>query len=266
MVSKEMKEQDVKKYWEANAEAWTILSREGFDVYRDYVNTPAFMKMLGEVKGLRGLDIGCGEGHNTRKIAEKGALMTGIDLSEKFICHAHQKEHETPLHINYITASGLNLPFDDEEFDFCTAIMSLMDMPHHEKAIMEAYRVLKEEGFFQFSMTHPCFATPKWQWFLDEKGERIALMCGDYYRQLDGEISEWIFSHIPDELKNKFDEFKIPSFTRTLSSWLNVTVKNGFTLEQFAEPFADKEALDKFPRLADTRIIAYFLIVRCRKI
>ncbi len=266
MVRKAVKEKDVRKHWEDNAEVWTMLSRRGYDVYRDYVNTPAFLETLGDVKGLQGLDIGCGEGHNTRKIAERGARMTGIDLSWKFICHAQQKEQELSLHINYLTASGLNLPFNDEVFDFCTAIMSLMDMPNHESAISEACRVLKKRGFFQFSITHPCFTTPQWQWLLNEQGERAALVCGDYFRQLDGEVDEWMFSHVPEKLKENFDKFRIPSFTRTLSSWLNMIVKNGFILEQFAEPFADDEALNKFPRLADTRIIAYFLIVRCKKI
>jgi 2-polyprenyl-3-methyl-5-hydroxy-6-metoxy-1,4-benzoquinol methylase len=34
--------------------------------------------MLPDVNGLSGLDVGCGEGHNTRRLAEHGARMTGI--------------------------------------------------------------------------------------------------------------------------------------------------------------------------------------------
>ncbi len=49
-------------FWEQNAEAWTVLSEKGYDIYRDHVNTPAFLKMLPAVAGLRGLDVGCGEG------------------------------------------------------------------------------------------------------------------------------------------------------------------------------------------------------------
>ena len=60
-----MKHTDVKRYWEENAEAWTRLSRRGYDVYRDHLNTPAFLAMLPDVRGLAGLDIGCGEGNNT---------------------------------------------------------------------------------------------------------------------------------------------------------------------------------------------------------
>jgi len=122
-----MNESDVKKYWEENAETWTILSRKGYDVYRDHVNTPAFLRMLPDVKGLEGLDVGCGEGHNTRIITEKGALMTGIDISEKFIKHAQQKENKDPLNIKYLVGSGLNLPFGNNIFDFCISTMALMD-------------------------------------------------------------------------------------------------------------------------------------------
>jgi trans-aconitate methyltransferase len=41
----------------------------GHDIYRDHLNTPAFFAMLPDVEGLAGLDIGCGEGHNTRLLA-----------------------------------------------------------------------------------------------------------------------------------------------------------------------------------------------------
>ena len=44
--------------------------------YRDYLNTPAFFKMLPDVAGLIGLDVGYGEGHNTRLLAELGTQMT----------------------------------------------------------------------------------------------------------------------------------------------------------------------------------------------
>ncbi|MCK4422178.1 class I SAM-dependent methyltransferase [candidate division WOR-3 bacterium] len=260
-----MKDHNLRQCWDENAEAWTILSRKGYDIYRDHINTPAFLKMLGDVKGLKGLDLGCGEGYNTRKIAEKGAIMIGVDISEKFISSARQKENEHPLYISYGLGSGLNLPFKDETFDFCVATMSLMDMPNHDKAIGEAYRALKKKGFFQFSISHPCFATPKWEWLYDEKGERTALACGDYFKKLNGEIDEWIFGSAPQELKDKFNKFKVPRFTRTLSSWLNILIKNGFILEEFDEPYPDEETVKKFPGLADARIIAYFLICRCRK-
>src|SRR5437762_2935974 len=66
---------EVGAYWDGNAEAWTKLSRAGYDVYRDHLNTPAFFEMLPDVHGHDGLDIGCGEGHNTRLLAQRGARV-----------------------------------------------------------------------------------------------------------------------------------------------------------------------------------------------
>ena len=44
-----MNHKEVGRYWDKNAEVWTRLSRAGYDVYRDYLNTPAFFKMLPDV-------------------------------------------------------------------------------------------------------------------------------------------------------------------------------------------------------------------------
>ena len=64
-----MDDAEVGRIWDSNAEAWTALSRAGYDESRDWFNTPQFLEILPEVRGLRGLDIGCGEGHNTRLVA-----------------------------------------------------------------------------------------------------------------------------------------------------------------------------------------------------
>lgn len=40
-----MEAEDVARYWETNAEAWSRQSRAGHDVYRDALNTPAFLAM-----------------------------------------------------------------------------------------------------------------------------------------------------------------------------------------------------------------------------
>src|SRR5262245_17475433 len=78
----QMDHEEVGRLWNGNAEAWTKLARAGFDVYRDYLNTPAFLALLPDIAGLTGLDIGCGEGHNTRLLARRGARVTGIDIAE----------------------------------------------------------------------------------------------------------------------------------------------------------------------------------------
>ena len=65
--------------------AWTALTRGGYDVYRDLVNTPAFLAMLPPIEGLLCLDLGCGEGHNTRMLANQGARAVAVDISDSLI-------------------------------------------------------------------------------------------------------------------------------------------------------------------------------------
>lgn len=260
-----MDDREVGKMWEGNAEAWTRLARMGYDIYRDFVNTPAFLAMLPEVRGLRGLDLGCGEGHNTRLLAQRGAKMTGVDVAPTFIQHACATEEQEPLGIAYYAASATALPFADAAFDFVTAFMSLMDMADSESAVAEAHRALKPRGFFQFSIIHPCFNTPRFKSVRDEHGNKVAVECGDYFSPADGKVEEWLFSAAPAEAKQGLPKFRVPRFFRTLSGWLNLLLDKGFLLERFEEPFANDDAVRRCPHVADTRIVAYFLHVRCRK-
>ncbi|RJP73936.1 MAG: SAM-dependent methyltransferase [Candidatus Abyssobacteria bacterium SURF_17] len=260
-----MDHKDVGKRWDENAEVWTRLARGGYDVYRDHVNTPAFLKMLPDISGLSGLDIGCGEGHNTRLVARRGARMTALDISGKFLAHAREKEKEQPLGIRYLCANAADLSFPDACFDFAIATMSLMDTPDHEKVIREIWRIIKPGGSFQFSITHPCFQTPRWKWIYDESGKKVAIECGDYFFPPEHEVEEWMHSAAPPEVERQFGKFRIPVFRRTLSSWVNLLVDAGFVLERMEEPYADEETIRRYPQLADTRTIAYFLIFRCSK-
>ena len=260
-----MDNRDVAKFWDENAENWTKLARMGYDRSRDLINSPAFFKMLTDISGLNGLDIGCGEGYNTRIAANKGAKLTAIDISKLFIKYAKETEQQQPLGIEYKIASGTELPFSDNNFDFAIATMSLMDIAENENAISEAYRVIKPGGFFQFSITHPCFSNSDYEWIRNEEGRRTGFIVKDYFKQLDGELEEWIFGAAPKEITEKMRKFRIPRFTRTLSDWLNLLIRKGFILEEFCEPYADDETLKKYPQEYDSRIIPYFLIIRCRK-
>src|SRR5215475_515002 len=105
-----MKSAEVSEIWEANAETWTRLSRTGYDVYRDALNTPAFLSILPPISGLHGMDVGCGEASNTRKLARLGARMHAIDIAPTFIRHAQPTEASDPLGIIFLVADALFLP------------------------------------------------------------------------------------------------------------------------------------------------------------
>ncbi len=253
------------KYWDSNADAWTKLARAGYDVYRDQLNTPAFLAMLPPVKGMRGLDLGCGEGHNTRLVAKLGASMTAIDISEIFIRHAQAEEKRAPLGITYQTASAVELPFDAASFDFAVGFMSFMDIPETAKVLSEAFRVLRPGGFLQFSILHPCFNPPHRKNLRDEDRRTYAIEVGDYFADMKGCIDEWIFGAAPPSQRDRLPKFKVPRFHRPISEWLNLLVVAGFALEQFGEPCPSAETVELHPQLQDAQVAAYFLHVRVRK-
>ena len=260
-----MDHKEAGRYWNGNAEAWTKLARAGYDVYRDHLNTPAFLEMLPDLEGLSGVDIGCGEGHNTRLLAKRNSRLTARDISEIFVGYARQSEAQEPLGIDYLVASAVELPFPDGSFDFATAFMSFMDIPETHGTLAEAYRILKPGGFLQFSITHPCFDTPHRRNLRDAAGVTYALEVGDYFRDLNGEMSEWLFGAAPPEAKLGMAKFKAPRFTRTMSQWLNMLVETGFALERIEEPRPSDQNVAECPDVQDAQVVAYFLHIRGRK-
>lgn len=261
-----MDDEAVGRAWEGNAEAWTQMSRAGFDVARDLYNTPTFLAMLPDVAGLTGLDVGCGEGHNTRQVAQRGAHMTGIDIAPTFVEHARSAEQADPQHIDYHVGSARVLPFDDAAFDFVTAFMSMQDIPEQHDVFDEVRRVLTPEGFFQFSITHPCFHTPQWGWVTDNSGRKVALKVGDYFRDETSRVDEWTFGAAPEHVRDQHAPFQVPYFEHTLSAWMHMLLDSGFALEAMAEPHPDADALAVDPASYDAGIIPFFLIVRGRKV
>jgi ubiquinone/menaquinone biosynthesis C-methylase UbiE len=255
----------VGEYWNGNAEAWTKLARAGYDVYRDQLNTPAFLALLPPVEGQVGLDVGCGEGHNTRQVARLGAVMTGLDIAETFIRHARTEEARAPLGITYHHASAVALPYPPASFDFATAFMSLMDIPEIADVLEGVFRVLRPGGFLQFSITHPCFNPPHRRNCRDEHGHTYAIEVGDYFVDARGRVDEWIFGAAPRAERDRLPKFRVPRFHRPLGEWLNLLVTAGFRLEHVAEPRPTAAALREYPALQDAEVAAYFLHVRVRK-
>jgi SAM-dependent methyltransferase len=191
--------------------------------------------------------------------------MTAIDISERFLAHALQAERDEPLGIDYRRASAVALPFPDSSFDFATACMSLMDIPETELALREAFRVLRPGGFFQFSITHPCFDTPHRRNLRGPDRKTYAIEVGDYFHNLKGDVSEWLFKAAPTELKAGLEKFKTPRFTRTMSQWLNLLIDAGLVIERVAEPRPSDEIVSQCPAVQEAQVVAYFLHLRVGK-
>jgi len=255
-----MDEQQVAQCWSANASYWAEGVSKGYDLYREGVSLPAFLDRLGEIKDLELLDLGCGEGHNTRIFAEHGAKITGIDISEEMIACARAAEKKSPLGIAYEVESAATLTCcEDERFDGVVSTLAVMDMPEIEPVFEQVYRVLKKEGFFQFSILHPVMSCAGKGWIFDEAGEKEAALVSGYF-ETRADVQQWHFTATPVE-ERRAEPFYCPYFHRPLSYYANVLFRAGFVIEALDEPYAD----GKRAELADTRIAPYFLIIRCVK-
>jgi 2-polyprenyl-3-methyl-5-hydroxy-6-metoxy-1,4-benzoquinol methylase len=247
MIVADIDEADVSRYWDENSATWADQVRKGFDIYREVLNNPAIFEMIGPVVGKRILDIGCGEGHNTRILARAGAKVTGIDISPNMIAYATAAEVTERLGIRYQTCSFSKMAgIKSRSFDMVVAFMSLMDGSDYKGAISEIHRVLKPWGQLVFSLTHPCFLTRGLTWTIDENGQATRLSVGDYFDHTAG-LDRWRFSLSPEAAE--LPDFQVPRFPRTLSDYLNGLIVAGFVILEVREPVPSVEACKKYPKL-----------------
>ena len=89
--------------------------------------------------------------------------------------------------------------------------MALMDSPDYEKAIAEIYRVLRKNGDFFFSISHPCFMTQGFGWVTDRQGNQEKLTVSGYFSKTQW-VERWQFSQCSGRNKKDVPQFAIPSF------------------------------------------------------
>ena len=99
------------------------------------------VELLNPQPGERILDLGCGDGFLTRRIAESGATMVGVDSSPQMVAAAKQHGADARL------ASGESLPFD-QEFDAVFSNAALHWMTDQDAVLRGVYRALKPGGRF----------------------------------------------------------------------------------------------------------------------
>ncbi|MEN6548843.1 MAG: class I SAM-dependent methyltransferase [Armatimonadia bacterium] len=255
-----MNDDVVGSYWDRNAHLWARQVRAGYDTYREYYNTPAFVAFIGDISGRTVLDAGCGEGYNTRIFARSGATLTGVDVSEQMIELARDEEAREPLGIRYEVSSVNDLSlFTADSFDMIVSTMALMDCADYNGAIAEFARVLRPGGTLAFSVTHPCFANDPREWHRDEDGNACELVTGPYRQS--PRVVEWSFGAAPGYER---EPFTVPVFSRTLTEYFNPLAPNGFCLERLLEPEPTEKACQKEPRLRKHKCFPQSMMVMAR--
>jgi 2-polyprenyl-6-hydroxyphenyl methylase/3-demethylubiquinone-9 3-methyltransferase len=109
-----------------------------------------FKEVLGSVRGLRVLDVGCGGGLLAECFAREGALVSGIDLSQSSLVAARRHGEAVEISAGYVCASGDLLPFLDSSFDAVMSADFLEHVTDLDAVICECSRVLKSSGIFLY--------------------------------------------------------------------------------------------------------------------
>ena len=97
------------------------------------------------------LDVGCGTGYLFELLlAQREAEYHGLDLSSEMLKMAEAKFNGS---VALVEGSADRLPYADDSFDVVTCIQSFHHYPDPDKAMQEAFRVLKPEGLYILSDT-----------------------------------------------------------------------------------------------------------------
>jgi ubiquinone/menaquinone biosynthesis C-methylase UbiE len=255
---------DVEKNWNKIANQWSEQVGAGLDWYREYFNKPEMLKFVGNLKGKKVLDAGCGDGYWSRIFAKQGAKVIGVDLSSMMLEKARQEEEKEELSITYKKCSFTDLScFENESFDVIFSFMALMDGPDCDKATKAFFRILRPEGDLFFNITHPCFVTENHRWFNDDDEKRKLAVRG--YFSDEPYIVRWKFSALRD--RNDIKNFESLYFPRTVSTYVNELIDAGFMIKRFVEPRPSEQLCVKLSNMQGWRDdAAVFLYVHAQKL
>jgi len=182
------------------------------------------LRLLGNVRGKRTLEIGCGGGQNSVALARQGAKAFGIDPSRNQIEYARRLADESGVKATFKVAGAEDLSlFRDEFFDLALSSHAFGYVGDLDSAYREAARVLKPSGHFVLCIGNPFHLILSYR-IRGVKDESISM---DYLSWPSLEKWTWAYKGGPS--------VKMWGFARTLSQTINPLIEHGFVLERFVE-------------------------------
>ncbi len=252
--------------WNQMAAWWDEKQGEEGDRWHRLLIEPAFERVIGEVRGLRVLEVACGNGRLARRMARRGASVTAVDASEGMILHARQREAEKPTGTEYHLADAAGLgPLADGSFDLVVAGMALMDIADAEGALLEAGRALRDGGRLVASMIHPCFDTGEENscWVAERYAyeTRVFRKVGRY-RELFEHSAGWRVGGQEDPQA----VMETPYYHRPLSWYFRALKAAGLAVSTFEEPEPTQEFVAESPQGPYLREIPLHCVIEARKL
>lgn len=106
---------------------------------------------LGDVTGLRVLELGCGAAQWATALVDEAEAMVGLDISEQQLAAAKARCSRLPL----VQGNGEELPFRDGSFNLVFCDHGGMSWGDPQRTVPEAARVLARGGRLVFNTSSP---------------------------------------------------------------------------------------------------------------
>lgn len=143
-----------------------VSTRTGYDQWSEIYDTesnplvileePVVDRLIGPVSGARILDVGCGTGRHSHRLARAGAVVTGVDYSEGMLAKAEAKPGAGAIRwVRHDLAAPL--PFGEGEFDRVLCALVLDHVADVRGLMAELGRVchVAPPGRIVISVMHP---------------------------------------------------------------------------------------------------------------
>ena len=202
-----------------------IDTREGYDRWSDVYDVDGnplialeekfFPKILGEVRGLKVADIGCGTGRHASRLASSGAHVVALDFSTGMMRKARQKLAAGQVAFTVADISS-SLPIRDHRFDRVICCL-VLDHIHDVAALFgELKRICRTDGCIAISAMHP------------------AMMLRDVQAQFHDPVSGATVR--PRSAPNQ------------ISDYVNAATATGLRIDHMSEHAIDAELAGHYPR------------------
>jgi ubiquinone/menaquinone biosynthesis C-methylase UbiE len=222
--------------WDQMAEWWDTTLGDTGDLWHRALIDPPLLALVGEVAGMRLLDLACGNGYLSRRFARQGATVTAVDTNAPLLERIRQREAQEPLGITYLLADAAHLDMlQDGTFDLVVCNMALMDIEDAAGAIQEVSRVLAPGGRFVASLSHPCFEKVNTSGWAIERIYPVTTIWRkmSHYREISVEDFPWL--RVPDRI------VYTRAYHRPLSWYVRAFRSAGLVVAALEEPAPTEE-------------------------